>query len=85
MTLPEWPGAAAAYRKAYKILEHMAQSGHVAFSGSRCVVGIDIDGKYIIGRPRIVSQEMQDFISALNEGDEEKIKALNLEYMDVIT
>ena len=81
--LPEWPGAAAAYRKAYKILEHMAQSGHVTLGGSRCVVGIGIEGKSIIGRPRMVSQEMQDFITALNEGDEEKIKGLNLQYLNL--
>jgi len=27
--LPEWPGAAHVYSRAYKILEHMGQNGHV--------------------------------------------------------
>ncbi len=60
--LPNWPGAAAVYSRAYKVLEYMAQNGHVTRTFFRrwyCTV----------------SEEMSYFIDALNEGDEEKIKA----------
>lgn len=64
--LPNWIGADGAYRRSYRILANMAKRGHVTQSWWR-------------GRCQCsVSDEMESLIDALNEGDEEKVKGLNL-------
>lgn len=73
--LPDWPGAAEVYSRAYRTLEHMAQAGHVKV-GLRAPVGRGVTGKVIIGHQRYVSDEMSELIEALNAGDEERIKAI---------
>jgi len=60
--LPSWPGASTVYSKAYRRLEEMAAKGHVKRHYNR-------------GWRCSVSQEMTDLINALNNGDEETIKA----------
>lgn len=62
--LPNWRGASGAYGRAYRILEGMARRGHVKKSHGCC----------------FVSQDMQDFIDALNKGNEEEIKFNNLNW-----
>ncbi len=63
MSLPNWPGASSCYSRAYRRLEEMAASGHVKYG-------------YWMGRAHCTtSQEMDDFIDALNRGDEEAIKS----------
>ena len=77
MSLPSWPGADAAYSKAYRIMEQMAKRGHVI----ECVPA----RKRIKGRSTplrvTVSDELQAYIDALNKGDEERIKGFNLQFM----
>ena len=68
--LPSWPGASAAYSKAYANLEAMASSGHVPVTGK---------GPHTQAHP---SEEMRDAIDALNKGDEIRIKAFNLSRLD---
>ena len=67
-TLPPFPGASGAYHRAYRILAAMAQAGHVQVVRSgrqtRCHV----------------SDEMREFISVLDRGNEEVVKGLNLLY-----
>ena len=63
--LPAWQGAEGAYRRAYRILEGMAANGHVQRGHKTCYV----------------SQEMRDFITALDEGDEEQVKFNNLNWL----
>ena len=78
--LPTWTGSSAAYSKAYRILEKMGRNGHVTPYTYR-PVGRDLKGRVIMGMQMHVSQEMRDFIDALNKGDEETIKGLNLKYL----
>ena len=59
---PTWPGAAGAYARAHRILVSMARSGHVVLARGKC----------------LVSSEMRAFIDALDQGDEEAVKANNL-------
>ena len=69
--LPKWPAAEAVYRKAYRLLEKMAASGHVQ--------------RRKAGRGRTVcfpSEEMNDLIEALDSGNEERIKGLLMHYSD---
>lgn len=73
--LPDWPGASEVYSRAYRTLEHMAQHGHVKV-GRYQPVGRGLDGKTIMGRQRVVSEEMDELIQALDSGDEETIKAI---------
>lgn len=57
--LPNWPGAAAVYATARRVLERMAQCGHVQ--------------RKKIGRRWLceVSDDMRALIDGLNRGDEE--------------
>jgi hypothetical protein len=63
--LPDWSGADGAYRRAAIITANMAKAGHVKRIGrgekAKCEVSADL----------------QDYIEAMNKGDEEQIKALN--------
>jgi len=70
--LPAWPGASGAYTRAYRILEGMARAGHVQpiTKGHKSRRAYRSD----------VSDDMRDFIDALNKGDEERIKGYNLQY-----
>jgi len=68
--LPSWPGAAAVYSKAYRVLENMARRGHATPPVKR-------RGKIV--KPGTVSDEMEALIDALNRGDEETIKGLLLQ------
>jgi len=68
--LPNWQGAAGAYSRAYRILERMAQSGHVR--------RVKRGRNYVCS----VSQEMSDFIAALNSGNENDVKAYILRNID---
>jgi hypothetical protein len=68
--LPQWDGASAVYSKCYRFLELMAQHGHVTTSHWR-------------GKDKcITSEEMDLLVSALNEGDEERIKGYVFLYRD---
>jgi hypothetical protein len=67
--LPTWPGAAAAYSLAYKI------TGNMARSRRHVTVRYNWLGKPCGSSP---SDELKDYIDALNKGDEERIKGLNL-------
>ena len=60
--LPAWPSASAVYSKAYRVLERMAERGHVRKSWRQC----------------FVSDDMTRLIDALHAGDEETIKGLLL-------
>ena len=73
--LPNWPGASCAYSRAYRVLAHMARSGHAppAKVGKR--------GNVL--RPGTVTQNMRDAVDALNRGDEEQIKAFNLQHLEM--
>ena len=64
MSLPNWNGAGGAYRRAYRILAGMARNGHVTRGHRQC----------------FVSQDMRDFITALDSGDEEQVKFNNLNW-----
>jgi len=72
--LPNWPGASAAYSRAYRIMSNMARKGYVTppIIGKR--------GRVL--KSGHISQEMEDYVKALNSGDEETIKGLNLQYLD---
>ncbi|MFO0449971.1 MAG: hypothetical protein ACK52I_15135 [Pseudomonadota bacterium] len=63
--LPDWPGADGAYRRTVIIIANMAKAGHIKRIGrgekAKCEVSADL----------------QDYIEAMNKGDEERIKALN--------
>jgi hypothetical protein len=72
--LPSWPGASAAYSKAYRILQRLAAAGHATPPLLR-------RGKVIVGGH--VSEDMRDAIDALNRGDENAIKAFNLAHLDL--
>ena len=68
--LPNWDGASAVYSRCYRFLELMAQNGHVSQS-------------YWRGKPTCTtSEEMDLLVSALNEGDEERLKGLVMLYRD---
>ncbi len=71
--LPNWPGAAEVYSRAYRTLECMAQSGHVV-RGFIQPVGRGLNSTVIKTRQCHVSEEMGELIEALNSGDEETIK-----------
>ncbi|HEC72592.1 MAG: hypothetical protein ACTSW7_00630 [Candidatus Thorarchaeota archaeon] len=64
--LPDWSRANEVYSRAYRVLENMARAGHVS----------QIKPYFKNRKQKIyhVSDEMRNFIEALNEGDEEKIK-----------
>lgn len=76
--LPNWPHASKVYSRAYHILENMARAGHVKpaiyskkeflhrYASSSNTPKLLKQGQ--------VSQEMIDFIEALNQGNEELIK-----------
>jgi len=65
--LPDWPGAASCYQRAYALLARKAPD--------------EVKRVYRRGRPVCVpSDEMHELIAALNEGKEETIKGLLLEY-----
>ena len=59
---PTWPGASKVYSRIYRGLENMRDNGHVRrslwYGKATCYT----------------SQEMDDIITALNEGDEETLK-----------
>jgi hypothetical protein len=73
--LPSWPGASEVYRKLYALLAYKAQRGWVIRQwerrGWRCSVQNHCN-------------EMVDIIDALDEGNEEKLKAFQLLYLDDI-
>lgn len=65
--LPNWKHSSEVYSRAYRILKNMACTGHVSKSFYQ-------REQNHIYKTRYVSDEMKDFIEALNEGNEEKIK-----------
>ncbi len=67
MSLPNWPGAAVCYTRAYDLLERMAQAGHVTRQKTR---------RY--GPICTVSDDMARLIKALDNGDENVIKGMLL-------
>jgi hypothetical protein len=69
--LPKWPGASEIYSRAYRILEKMAQTHVTAAIVSK-------RGKVL--KPGKVSDEMRNFIEALNGGDEEQVKGYVLKH-----
>lgn len=74
--LPQWDGAAGAYSRAYRILANMGRRGHAT------PARISKAGKVITQGS--ISDDMRSFVDALNNGDEERIKAnilANLNYL----
>jgi hypothetical protein len=69
MALPTWNGAAAVYAKAYRRLEHLAAAGHVQ--------PIKRGVRTVGCAP---SEEMRELVDAMNQGDEEQLKFLQLTY-----
>jgi hypothetical protein len=74
--LPPWPGAEVCYRRAYRLLERMAASGHViADFGTTRHRGRGVDRRLLPANGGCsVSLEMRDLIGALARGDEAYIK-----------
>ena len=69
--LPDWPGASVVYSRMYRILEHMARTGHVTINRAR-------------GRTWCTpSAEMMAATAALDRGDEEACKAFVGEHIAV--
>ena len=68
--LPDWPGAAEFYRRAYRLLDRMAAAGH-----AKPAVTVPLrKGRSQILQPGCVSKTMRDLVEALGSGDEEFIK-----------
>lgn len=76
--LPAWKGASECYSKAYRILEKMAQHGHVKKYWKSFHFK---NGDQYQCYP---SADMTNLIDALNKGDKETIKGLLLQdyYME---
>ena len=64
--LPRWNGASKVYSNAYNCLAQMPKRGHIRSA---------LKSYY-------TSQEMDDLIEALNNGNEERIKGLLLLYLE---
>lgn len=64
--LPKWKDADECYSKSYRLLERMAQSGHVTMSGTI--------GRHGYQPCCVPSKAMNELIKALDKGDEEAIK-----------
>lgn len=73
MSLPDWPGAEVAYERAYRILEAIAEK--YAKSNTKKQSWKSFNNKK--GWP---FPEVNCFIDALNQGDEEAIKGTILQY-----
>ena len=67
--LPDWPGAAGAYSRSYRIMSNMARSGAVTLVWR---------GRRVVGS--VPSPELSDFAAALDRGVEEEVKGLNLAF-----
>lgn len=67
--LPDWPGASRCYSRAYRLLERMAEQGHVRKGFFGCTP----------------SFEMDKLIEALSKGDEEVIKGMLLGGVPFVT
>jgi len=72
MALPKWPGAEYAYKTAYKILDAMGKAGYEAHTAMQKKLPKSKQTRYS------PSEDMRDFIDALDKGNEEKIKGYNL-------
>jgi hypothetical protein len=70
--LPKWAGADAVYSRAYRVLEKMARAGHVCRTPKR-------RGQSARCTP---SEDMNDLITALASGNEERIKGLLMQLRD---
>lgn len=79
--VPSWSGASEVYSKASKVLDYMAQHGHVTPGGKSWVAtGKDVKRRSMMSGQKSVSDDMRNLIEALDEGDEERIKGLLLLY-----
>jgi hypothetical protein len=72
--LPSWPGASSVYSYLYKVLEELG-----AEWWSREVAAAKKKGR-APRPPFTVPEEMSDIIDALDEGDEETLKAIQMTY-----
>lgn len=74
--LPSWPGAAAAYKRADKLLARLCEREADAQGKAHCKRGRSISTfRY---NP---SDDVRAWIDALDKGDEEQIKAFNLTFL----
>jgi len=81
--LPTWPGASAVYSKAYRLLERMAANGGAShYAGRYAARGRGIKGHAIMSVGICPDDDMRRLIDALNDGDEEQIKGLLLQWSD---
>ena len=69
--LPSWPHASKVYSRAYRVLKNMVRAG--------CATAPVYTKGGKLKKQGYVSEEMNDFIDALNKGNEEKIKWYILE------
>lgn len=75
--LPPWPGASSVYSYLYRVLEKRSNEAYL----QRKEAGWHRKKtKADKARDRIVSDEFRDVISALNKGDEETLKAIQMHY-----
>jgi hypothetical protein len=73
--LPSWKNADRVYSNAYKMLESMAKNGHVQIEKNL--------NRQVNTYPKthcVVSDDMNNLIEALDNGNEEEIKGLMLLY-----
>ena len=74
---PPWPGASSVYSYLYRVLEKRSNEAYL----QRKEAGWHRKKtKADKARDRIVSDEFRDVISALNKGDEETLKAIQMHY-----
>lgn len=77
--LPSWPGAAYCYSKAYKILAALARRNGSYRGYPMPSMRTRRSDSVIVCTP-----DMQELITALNQGDEEQIKWLNFRHEALI-
>lgn len=70
---PNWPGADAVYGNLGRVLDMMSKSGHAT------APKVHKRTRKIL-KPAFVSDEMRDLIDAMNRGNEEKLKGLQMQY-----
>jgi hypothetical protein len=72
-SIPEWPGASAVYSTLYKVLDNMgAENWKAEVARAK--------KKRVKPRPPHPTDDMEAIMRALDAGDEESLKALQLKY-----
>lgn len=65
-----------AWTRANKVAHHMAQNGYTTICRKRCP---GTKGQHVH-----VHDELQDVVAMLGRGNEEELKAFNLQHLDII-